>query len=123
MALNAYSILLTTSFLDGSTTVIASPLSTAATGSVGESFIGMPLRIAGSASAVNVKLNTLTNPLWLAVYAESGISFQISSGGDAIEANPFAFISDVTNGLGISEIWLTNSDVAEIAVTVLAGEE
>ncbi len=123
MALNAYSILLTTAFLDGSTTVIASPISTAATGVVGESFIGMPLRVAGSASAVNVKLNTLTNPLWLAVYAEAGISFQISSGGDAIEANPFAFISDVTSGLGISEIWLTNSEAGEIAVTVLAGEE
>lgn len=118
---NAFSAQLVTTLLEGTTTVLSSPGS-AETGTVLEVFGGFPQRLAGSASAVNLALGTLTNPLWLAVYGDEGISFQISSGGDAIEANPFAFIADVDNGLGISEIWLSNSEPGEKSVTVLAAE-
>lgn len=118
---NAFSAQLVTTLLEGSTTILTSP-GDEETGSVLEVFGGFPQRLAGLASAINLKLGTLTNPLWLAIYGAEGISFQISSGGDAIEANPFAFIADVDAGLGISEIWLSNSSAGEVAVTILAAE-
>jgi len=118
---NAFSAQLVTTLLEGTTTVLTSPGSEE-TGTVLEVFGGFPQRIAGSASAVNLKLGMLTNPLWLAIYGDEGISFQISSGGDALEANPFAFLADTDNGLGISEIWVTNSEPGEKSVTILAAE-
>lgn len=118
---NAFSAQLITTLLEDSTTVLTSP-GAAETGTVLEVFGGFPQRIAGSASDVNIKLGTLTSPLWLAVYGTTGVSFTISNGGDAIEANPFAFISDVDAGLGISEIWVSNSSAGEVGVTILAAE-
>ena len=76
MAINAYSIQLITTLLDGSTTQIPSPGS-ASTGSVLEVFGGFPMRIPGGTSDQNIKLGLLSDPLWLAVYGDEGISFQI----------------------------------------------
>ena len=121
MAIDGYSVQVSSSLLDGTTTALTSP-GAASTGDVGEAFGGFPFKLAASASAVNLKLGTLTDPKWLAVYGEAGVSFQIASGGQAIRANPFAFLADVTDGLGISEIWLSNSEASEVSVQVLAAE-
>jgi len=121
MAINAYSIQLVTTLLDGSTTQIPSPGS-AETGSVLEVFGGFPMRLPGGASDTNIKLGLLTDPLWLAVFGDVGISFKIVEGGTALEANPFGFVADVEDGLGISEVWLSNSDAEEHVVYILASE-
>ncbi|MCK5644740.1 MAG: hypothetical protein KAJ19_28330 [Gammaproteobacteria bacterium] len=121
MAINAYSIQLITTLLDGSTTQIPSPGS-ASTGSVLEVFGGFPMRIPGGTSDQNIKLGLLSDPLWLAVYGDEGISFQIFEDGTALEANPMAFVADVADGLGISEIWVSNSDAEEHIVYILASQ-
>lgn len=121
MAINAYSIQLITTLLDGTVTQVPSPGS-AQTGTVLEAYGGLPVRLPGLASDTNIKLGLLSDPLWLAVFGDEGVSFKIASGGTAIEANPFAFIADVEDGLGISEIWLTNTDAEEHVIYIMATE-
>lgn len=118
---NAYSIQLITTLLEDSATVLSSPGSEG-TGSLSEAFGGLPNTLAGGASDVNLKLGMLTDPKWLAIFGDDGITFKISNGGDAISASPFAFLADVQDGLGISEIWLSNDDAEAHEVTVLAAE-
>jgi hypothetical protein len=120
-AVNAYSTQLTLSLLEDTTTVLSSPGSEE-TGSVGEAYGGLPSKIDAGASDENVKLGALTDPLVLAVWGEQGVSFKIASDGDAIAAYPFACLSNVADGLGISEIWVSNSEDSEKSYTVLAVE-
>lgn len=122
MAVDTYSIRVMASLLDGTTTYLSDDTSDATTGSLSEAHGGLPMKIAGLASDVNIKLGTLTDPLFLKVSGSVGVSFKIASDGTAISANPWAFLSEVTNGLGISEIWISNSDPSEATVTILAGE-
>lgn len=121
MAINAYSIQLITTLLDGSTTQVPSP-GTAQTGSVLEAYGGLPVRIAGGSSDTNVKLGLLSDPLWLAVYGDEGISFKVAESGTDLQANPFGFVANVEDGLGISEIWLSNADAEEHIVYIVAAE-
>ena len=69
-SINAYSAQLTLSLLEDTTTVLTSPGS-AETGTVGEAFGGFPQKVAGSASDVNIKLGSLTDPLILAGFHPS----------------------------------------------------
>ena len=121
MAIDAYSIQVISTLLEGTASRVTSP-GDASTGSVLEAFGGMPMRVAAGASDVNIKLGTLTDPIFLAVYGDTGISFAISNGGDALHADPFAFLADEEDGLGISEIWLTNSDSEEHTIYIVAAE-
>lgn len=118
---NKFSVQLITTLLEDTATILPTPGSEG-TGTVVEAFGGFPQRIAGEASDVNIKLGTLTSPLWLAVFGAKGISFKIASDGTDLEANPFAFIADTDAGLGISEIWVSNSEAAEIPITILCAE-
>lgn len=119
---NAYSVQLAASLLEDTTTVLTPGPSSASTGSITEGFGGLPQRIAGLASDVNVKLGTLTAPVFLAIWGSAGVSVKIAEGGTAIGADPFAFIANADAGLGISEVWLSNSNAAEATVTILAAE-
>lgn len=121
MALDGYSVTLLLTLLDGTTTVLSSP-SGAETGSVVEAFGGMPQRIGAGESDLNIKLGTLSDPVWLGVVGADGISFKISESGDALSASPYAFLANVDDGLGISEIWISNADAEEHTVTILAVE-
>lgn len=121
MAINAYSVQLITTLLEDSATVITSP-GQAETGAVLEAYGGFPARIAAGASGVNIKLGTMTDPKWFALFGAEGVSFTISDGGDAIAASPFAFLADVEDGLGISEIWVSNSDSQEHTITMMGAE-
>lgn len=122
MAVDTYSIRVLASLLDGTTTYLSDDTAAATTGNLTEAHGGLPMLVAGLASDVNVKLGTLTDPKFLKVSGSVGVSIKIASGGTAISANPWAFLSEVTNGLGISEIWISNSDPSEATVTILAGE-
>lgn len=119
--INAFSIQVLATLLDGTTTVLADQ-GTAQSGSVLEAFGGMPQKIAGLASDVNIKLGTLTNPLFLKVDGAEGVSVKIAESGTALKANPWLFIADTDNGLDISEIWVSNSEPAEVTITILAAE-
>lgn len=119
--IDSYSAQLSVSLLDGVTTALSTPGS-AETGSVNEAAGGMPHKIAANDTDVNVKLGTLTDPVILAVWGDIGMSFKISSGGDAIAAYPFACLADIENGLGISEIWVSNSTASEQDYTYIAIE-
>lgn len=121
MAINAYSIQLITTLLDGTTTQLPSPGS-AETGVVGEAFGGLPMKIAGDATDQNIKLGMLSDPKWLAVYGDRGVSVKIAENGTAIPANPMMFVCDTDDELGISEIWVTNSQPDEKSITILAVE-
>jgi hypothetical protein len=119
---DGYSIQLITTLLDGSATAMSSP-GTAQTGTVLEATGGLPHKIPGGTSDLNIKLGTLTDVKWLAIWADGeGVTFRVSNGGDALDANPFAFLANVEDGMGISEIWVSNTDTAERKVTVLAAE-
>lgn len=119
-SINSYSAQLTLSLLEDSSTVIGSP-GDEDTGTVTESFHAI-CTVASSASDVNVKLGQLTDPLFLAAWGDQGISFKISSAGDAIAAYPFACLSDTNNGLGVSEIWVSNSEAEAKSCTIVAVE-
>jgi len=119
--INAYSAELTLSLLEDSSTVLTSPGSEE-TGTVTESFVTMPGSLAASASDVNIKLGALTDPLMLCIWGDDGVSFKVSSAGDSIAAYPFACLSDITNGLGISEIWLSNAESSSKSYTLVAIE-
>ena len=119
--IDSYSVQLITTLLDGSATALVSP-GQAETGGVLEAFGGMPQRIAAGASDVNIKLGTLADPLWLAVFGNDGITFRLALAGQVLDANPFAFLADEQNGLGISEIWVSNSDSQEQTIILVAAE-
>jgi hypothetical protein len=121
MAIDAYSIQVISTLLEGTTSRMTSP-GAESTGSVLEAFGGVPMRVPAGASDTNVKLGLLTDPIFLAVYGDKGISFTISSGGDALRADPFAFLADDEDGLGISEIWVSNSDSEEHTIYIVAAE-
>jgi hypothetical protein len=122
MAVDTYSIRVMASLLDGTTTYLADDTSDATTGSLTEAHGGLPMKVAGLASDVNVKLGTLTDPKFLKVSGAVGITVKIAESGTALSANPWLFLSETTNGLGISEIWISNSEASEATVSILAGE-
>jgi len=75
------------------------------------------------ASDTSLKLNLLTDPTALLVIGGTGISFKIGgTGTDAVRANPFAYLLDVDEGLGISDLLLSNSDSQPHDVTVICFE-
>ena len=119
---NQYSLKLDISLLEDMAQVAVPGTSVSTMGALTESFYGV-VSLAGSASDVNVKLGTLTDPKFLSVYSSGdNVSLKIASAGTSIAAYPFACMGDVTNGLGISEIWLSNGDSSARTVEVLAGE-
>lgn len=121
MAIDGYSVRLQTSLLEGSSTALTSPDPGEQTGDISEVFGGFPMKLAASASDTNIKLGQLTDPIYLAVYGSTGVSFKTASGGTSLSASPFAILADDT-GLGVSEIWVSNSDAQEASVTILAIE-
>lgn len=121
MAIDSYSLQLIASLLDGTSTAL-NPGAAASTGSILEATGGTPYRITGLATDVNIKLGTLTNPLFLVVWGDTGISVKIANGGTAMAASPFFAVCNQDTGLGISEIWVSNSEAAEKTYILLAGE-
>jgi hypothetical protein len=118
---NAFNAQLTATLLEDSTTVLTSPGSEE-TGAVEEVHGGLPQLVAGSATDVNIKLGGLSDPKMLLVWGDDGISFKIASDGDSLNANPFAALCEIQSGLGISEIWVSNSEADEKSITVMAIE-
>ena len=117
-----YSIKLNVELLEGIVTVAAPAPSVASLGSMTESFYGTA-SLAGSASATNVKLGTLTDAKFLALFSSgTGVTFTIVSGGTSLAAFPCAFLAETTDGLGISEVWLSNSNASARTVNILAAE-
>lgn len=80
------------------------------------------LQLANGASDVSLTLGAMTDPIFIFVLGATGVSFKLASGGtDAIGANPFGAVCD-DDGLGVTEILLSNSDSVEHTVRVMAGE-
>jgi hypothetical protein len=121
-SINSSSIQLIAALLDGTTTVMPTP-GEAVTVPVQEAFGGLPQRIPGGTSLQNIKLGTLNRVKWIAVYGDVGIKFRTTETGSDIQAHPFAFLANnVTAGIGISEVWVSNDDNEEHTVTILAAE-
>jgi len=117
-----YSIKLNVELLEGTVTVTAPAPSVASLGSMTASFYGTA-SLAGSASDTNVKLGTLTDAKFLALFSSgTGVTFTIASGGTSLAAFPCAFLAETTDGLGISEVWLSNSNSSTRTVNILAAE-
>jgi len=117
-----YSIKLDVELLEGTATVTAPSPSTASLGSLTESFYAT-VSLSGGASDTNLKLGTLTDPKFLALFSSgTGVSFKAEDGGSDLSAFPCAFLAETTAGLGISEIWLSNSNGSARTVNVLAAE-
>ena len=74
MAINNASVQLIFALLEDSTTVVPTPGS-AVTVPVLEAFGGMPQRIPGGTSLLNIKLGTLSLCKLLGVWGDEGISF------------------------------------------------
>jgi len=122
MAINSSSVQLIATLLDGSTTVLPTP-GAAVTIPILEAFGGMPQRIPGGTSLLNIKLGTMNRTKWLAIYGNEGITFRFEETGSDIPADPFAFLANnVVAGANVSEIWISNDDAEEHTVTILAGE-
>jgi len=122
MAVNAANIQLIMALLEDSTTLMASP-GAAEVISVTEVFGGFPQRVPAGASLTNVKLGMLTRVKFLAVWGDEGISFRYEENGSDVPAHPFAFLAtNTTAGMGVSEIWISNSDQEEHPITILAAE-
>lgn len=119
--IDTYNAQLSVSLLEGVTTVMSTPGSQES-GDAEEVSGGMPHKIGASETDVNIKLGTLTDPVLLAVWGTIGVSFKINATGDAIGAYPFACLTDIENGLGIDEIWVSNSTASEQTYTYLAIE-
>ena len=80
------------------------------------------LKLAAGASNVSLTLGTMTDPVYISVKGDSGVSFKLATeGSDSIGANPCALVAD-EDGLGVEEILLSNSSGAEVDVVVLAAE-
>ena len=119
---DTYSIRLLAQLLDSTVTVLAPGPSVAETGSLTETFHAT-VTLAGSADATNVKLGTLTDAKFLAMWSSgTGVTFQTVPSGTAIEAYPCAFLAEVTDGTEMSEVWLSNDNASSRTVEILAGE-
>jgi hypothetical protein len=117
-----YSIKLNVELLEGTVTITAPAPSVASLGSITESFYAT-LSLAGGASDTNLKLGTLTDPKFLALFSSgTGVSFKTASGGTSLPAYPCAFLAETVDGLGVSEVWLSNSNGSARTVNVLAAE-
>lgn len=80
------------------------------------------MKLAAGATDVSLTLGAMTDPVYVSVKGTTGVSFKLASGGtDAIGANPCAIVTN-DDGLGISEILLSNSGGSEVDVVVLAAE-
>ena len=121
MAIDGYSVQLTCYFLDGTSTAVVSP-GEALAGDVVEGLGGFPTRIPGGGEIVNMKLGTITDAAWVAVWGDHQVQVRFAADGDWAGANPFFFIGQTLGGLSISEIWLRNMDNEEHVVTVYAAE-
>lgn len=121
MSVTGYAVRVMASLLDGSDTHLADD-SAEQTGDVLEAHGGLPMKIPGSTTDLNIKLGTITQPKFLKVAGDQGVSFKIAEGGTAISANPWAFLADLDDGMQISEVWITNSEPDEKEVTILAVE-
>jgi len=121
-SINSSSVQLIATLLDGSATVLPTP-GDAVTIPVLEAFGGLPQRIAGGTSLLNIKLGTLSLTKWLAIYGNTGITFRFEETGSDIPADPFAFLANnVSAGANISEVWISNADNEEHTVTILGAE-
>ncbi len=81
------------------------------------------VKLPAAAADTELKLNLLTDPKILVVFASEGVSFKLdSTGTDPIHADPVAVIGAENDGLGIDEILLSNGAAAEATVTVIAFE-
>lgn len=120
-SIDTYNAELTLTLLESVTTVMATP-GEEESGTVNEVAGGLPHKIDGDDTDVNIKLGTLTDPVILALWGGEGVSFKIASDGSAIAAYPFACLCDVENGLSISEIWVSNGTSSEQTYTYLAVE-
>ena len=119
---DTYSIRQLVQLLDSTVTVLAPGPSVATTGSLTESFHAT-VSLEGNASATNVKLGTLTDAKFLAMWSSgTGVTYQTASGGTSIQAYPCSFLAEVTGGTDISEVWLSNSNSSSRTVEILAGE-
>ncbi len=119
---DTYTIRLLAQLLDSTVTVLAPGPSTAETGSLTETFHAT-VTLAGSASATNVKLGTLTDAKFLAMWSSgTGVTFQTETSGTDISAYPCAFLAEVTDGMEMSEVWLSNDNSSSRTVELLAGE-
>jgi hypothetical protein len=77
--------------------------------------------VAGAAND-SVDLGGITDPQYIIVFGGTGVSFKLGAAGtDDLEANPFGAVSD-EEGLGITEILLSNSDGVDHDVVIYAGE-
>ena len=122
MAINSSSVQLIATLLDGSTTVLPTP-GEAVTISILEAFGGLPQRIPGGTSLLNIKLGTLNRTKWLAIYGDEGITYRFEENGSDIPADPFSFLANnVVAGANVSEIWISNGATEEHIVTIVAGE-
>jgi len=121
MAIDGYSVQLLCNFLDGASVVLPTA-GTAITGDVVEGHGGFPMRIPGGGDIVNVKLGTITDASWLAVWGDEDVQVRVAEDGTWLGSNPFAFIGAMIAGLGISEIWIRNNDNEEHGVTIYAAE-
>lgn len=119
---DTYSIRQLIQILDSTVTMMAPGPSVATTGSLTESF-SATVTLAGSASATNVKLGTLTNAKFLAMWSDgTGVTYQTETAGTSIQMYPCSFLAEVTDGTGLSEVWLTNGNSSARTVEILAGE-
>ena len=119
MASDNYSISAVLSFLTGSATDRTETITVDDTGT---QFFWIEVVIAAGAADTSVALGGMTDPKVLAVYGGTGVSFKLDSGGtDAIGADPLAVVGDENNGLGISEILVSNSG-AQQTVGIFAAE-
>jgi hypothetical protein len=122
MAVDTFSIRVQASLLDGSTTFLSDESTAAVTGAVTEGHGGLPMSIPPTTTDLNIKLGTLSDPKFLKVKGVQGVSIKIAENGTSIPANPWAFLSDVDDGLGISEIWVSNSEAQAASVIIVAAE-
>jgi len=80
------------------------------------------VRVPGSASDVELKLNLLTDPKALVVIGGENIWFKkIADTGEKTKAAPMSIECD-EDGLGINTIYLGNDGPAEAEVTIIAYE-
>ena len=121
MAVDGYSVQLICSFLDGSSVYLPTQ-GEAVTGDLVEGHSGLPMRIPGGGDIVNIKLSSITDPAWVAVWGDEDVQVRIVEDGTWLGTNPFAFVGAMVGGLGISEVWIRNNDNEEHAVTIYAAE-
>lgn len=81
-------------------------------------------RIPAAASNTQLQLNLLTDPAYLVVVGGKGIWATVTLDGDKIQCDPAGVLSKVNgSGLGLSSIYLGNTDTSEKLITVIAVEQ